>query len=86
MGSLLIQQILNISDRETVAQIKENPYLQYFLGLDSYKYQAPFDSSTLVDFRKRINIELIEKINRQIVKQTLEQPEKKTQKNKIKVN
>lgn len=25
LGSLLIQQILNITDRETVAQIKENP-------------------------------------------------------------
>ena len=28
LGSLLIQQILNITDRETVEQIKENPYLQ----------------------------------------------------------
>ena len=33
LGSLLIQQILNLSDRETVAQIRENPYLQYFFPL-----------------------------------------------------
>ena len=81
LGSLLIQQILNLSDRETVEQIKENPYLQYFLGLNCYQYKAPFDSSTLVYFRKRINRELIETINRQIVKETLEEnQEKKTHK------
>ena len=70
LGSLLIQQILNITDRETVAQIKENPYLQYFLGLNCYEYKAPFNSSMLVYFRKRIKTEVIEKINRQIVKET----------------
>jgi hypothetical protein len=80
LGSLLIQQILNLSERETVAQIKENPYLQYFLGLNSYEYKAPFDSSMLVYFRKRISTEIIEKINRQIIQQTLEIEEKKTQK------
>ena len=92
LGSLLIQQILNLSERETVAQIKENPYLQYFLGLNSSEYKAPFDSSMLVYFRKRIKTELVNQINRQIVKQTLEREEaKKTQidkqkkkKNKIK--
>lgn len=94
LGSLLIQQILNLSDRETVAQIKENPYLQYFLGLNSYDYKAPFNSSMLVHFRQRIKPEIINKINRQIVKQTLDtSEEKKTQKsrqkkkkNKIKEN
>ena len=94
LGSLLIQQILNLSDRETVAQIKENPYLQYFLGLNCYEYKAPFDSSMLVYFRKRIKRELIDKINRQIVRRTLEQQEekktrkqsKKNQKRKIKGN
>ena len=90
LGSLLIQQILNLSDRETVAQIKENPYLQYFLGLNSYEYKAPFDSSMLVYFRKRIKTELVNQINRQIVKQTLSiESEKNTEteaeeKNKIK--
>ena len=77
LGSLLIQQILNITDRETVEQIKENPYLQYFLGLNSYEYKAPFNSSMLVYFRQRINQEIIDKINRQIVKQRLETQEEK---------
>jgi hypothetical protein len=85
LGSLLIQQILNISDRETVEQIKENPYLQYFLGLNFYEYKAPFNSSMLVYFRQRIKREIVEKINRQIVKETLSrESEKKTPRQKKK--
>jgi hypothetical protein len=30
LGSLIIKEKLGTSDRETVEQIKENPYLQYF--------------------------------------------------------
>ena len=33
LGSLIIKQRLGTSDSETVEQIRENPYLQYFLGL-----------------------------------------------------
>ena len=40
---------------ETVEQIKENPYLQYFIGISSYSNEAPFDSSMLVHFRERMN-------------------------------
>ena len=32
LGSLIIQAKLNLTDRETVNQIMENPYLQYFIG------------------------------------------------------
>jgi len=30
LGALIIKEKLGTSDRETVEQIKENPYLQYF--------------------------------------------------------
>ena len=30
LGALIIKERLGISDRETVEQIRENPYLQYF--------------------------------------------------------
>jgi len=32
LGALIIKEKLGISDRETVEQIRENPYLQYFIG------------------------------------------------------
>jgi hypothetical protein len=40
--------------RETVAQIQENPYLQYFVGLPGYQMQAPFVPSLFVEIRKRM--------------------------------
>jgi hypothetical protein len=36
LGSLIIKEKLGTSDRETVEQIKENPYLQYFIGQSHY--------------------------------------------------
>lgn len=77
LGSLIIQEMLRFTDRETLEHIEENPYLQHFLGLQSYQDKAPFDASMLVYFRKRINREIIEKINKEIVLQALENSQEK---------
>lgn len=53
LGALIIKEKLSLSDRETVEQITENPYLQYFIGLREYQAQPPFDPSLMVHFRKR---------------------------------
>ncbi len=50
LGALIIKEYLKLSDRETVEQIKENPYLQYFLGLKSYLFEAPFDAKDVGAF------------------------------------
>ena len=63
LGSLIIQNRFQYSDRELVAQLTENPYLQYFIGLPGYQAQAPFDASTLVGFRKRITIDILNEAN-----------------------
>ena len=68
LGALIIKEKLGITDRETVEKIKENPYLQYFIGLSAYRNQVPFDSSMLVHFRSRINLDLVNKINQEMVK------------------
>ena len=68
LGALIIKEMLGISDRETVEQIKENSYLQYFIGMESYSSEAAFNASTMVHFRKKIRMELINKINKEIVK------------------
>jgi len=72
LGSLIIKEKLGISDRETVEQIKENPYLQYFIGISSYSNETPFDASMLVYFRQRIGIELVNRINQKMVKEMLD--------------
>ena len=50
LGALIIKERLGTSDAETVEQIRENPYLQYFLGLNGYSNQAPFDSEHVRSF------------------------------------
>jgi len=44
-GALIIKEQLGITDEETVEQIIENLYLQYFLGLHEYLEKPLFDSS-----------------------------------------
>lgn len=63
LGSLIIQNRFQYSDRELVEQLAENPYLQYFIGLPGYQTEAPFDASTLVWFRKRITIDILNEAN-----------------------
>ncbi len=53
LGALLIKERLGLTDRETVEAIRENPYLQFFIGLEEFTLEKPFDASTMVDFRKR---------------------------------
>ena len=59
LGALIIQKKLNSTDRETVEQIRENPYMQYFIGNESYSDREPFDASLMVTFRKRINEQML---------------------------
>ena len=67
IGSLIIKHLCNLDDRETVAQISENIYMQYFLGYPSFSNEPPFDASLFVDFRKRLGKENVNAINERIV-------------------
>ncbi len=53
---VMIKHKLCLSDEETVQQIQENPYLQYFVGLPGYQRQVPFVPSLFVESRKRMGI------------------------------
>ena len=70
-GALIIKEELGVSDRETVKQIKENPYLQFLVGLEDFQNEDPFDSSRMVEFRKRFPEESLNKINEAMVLKTL---------------
>ena len=52
LGSLMIKHLCNLSDAETLLQIQENMYMQYFIGYSSFSKEAPFDSSLFVEIRK----------------------------------
>ncbi len=67
LGTLIIKASLNVSDREVVRQIFENPYLQYFLGYSEMLGNMPFDSSTIVYFRKKFDDTFVNQINDEFV-------------------
>jgi transposase, IS5 family len=66
IGSLIIKHMCNLDDRETVAQISENMYMQYFLGYSSFSTEPPFDASLFVEFRNRMGMEQINAMNDKI--------------------
>lgn len=66
LGALIIKERLGTSDVETVAQIQENPYLQYFLGFHEFRDTPPFDPSLFVQFRKRLGLDILTQVNERI--------------------
>ena len=54
LGCRIIQLHYAASDREVVALVQESPYLQYFLGFESFTDAVPFSSRTVARFRARI--------------------------------
>ena len=76
LGALIIKERLGTTDRETVEQIRENPYLQYFLGLPEYKDEEPFHHSLMTHFRKRFDKDTLAKINESIVFHSRDQENK----------
>ena len=67
LGALMIQKQYGYSDRELVEQITENPYYQYFVGLPGFQNKPLFVPSLLVEFRKRLNDEIMTEINEMII-------------------
>jgi transposase, IS5 family len=67
LGTLIIKERCGLTDRETVEQIRENPYLQYFLGFREYMQEVPFDASMLVHFRSRLGMAVIQQVNEALI-------------------
>jgi len=63
LGALIIKERCGFNDRETVEQITENPYLQYFIGLEKYHIEPPFDPSLMVYFRKRLDQKIMKNMS-----------------------
>jgi hypothetical protein len=66
-GALFIKQRPGLTDEETMGQIRENAYMQFFLGFAGYSSKAPFDPSMIVHSRQRFLEEDLMRINELIV-------------------
>jgi len=78
IGALIIKHKMTLSDRDTVALISENVYMQYFCGLKNFQSKQPFDASLFVDIRKRLGNEKFDAFNGEIIRkyQEIEQGKK----------
>jgi len=67
LGALIIQIIKGLSERDTVQEIMENPYLQYFVGFPCFTTKRPFCPSLLTKFKKRLDMEMVREINEIVI-------------------
>ena len=76
-GASIIQTEYGYSDEETILQIQETPYLQFFCGYPEYDdSKPPFDASLMVHIRKRLTPEIIGQINESLIdKHSVQEPQ-----------
>lgn len=67
IGTLIIKHKLNLTDEETLLTISENPFMQFFLGLDSFHSDPLFSPTLLVEIRKRLGDEAFDEFNQAII-------------------
>lgn len=57
IGALIIKHRLGLSDVETIEQLRENPYLQFFCGFERYQHEPAFAPTLFVKLRERLSPE-----------------------------
>src|SRR4030043_958772 len=67
IGSMIIKHKLKLDDREVIESIRENMYMQIFLGLKEYTYEDVFDRSLFTTLRNRLGADKFDAMTRQII-------------------
>ncbi len=67
IGAMIIKHKLKLDDRETIETIRENMYMQYFLGLKEYTYEDIFDRSLFTTLCYRLGADKFDAMTRQII-------------------
>jgi len=68
IGALIIKHTLGLDDRETIETIRENMYIQYFLGLCEYTYKDVFDRSLFTTLRYRMGEDKFDAMTCELIK------------------
>jgi hypothetical protein len=67
IGAFIIKHKLKLSDEETVLTISENPYMQFFLGLQDYSPEPVFSPSLFVEIRKKLGESTFHQFNELLI-------------------
>ena len=62
VGLHYLKYLENESDESVVEKFCENPYWQYFCGLETFQHKLPCHPTTLVKWRKRVGEKGVEKL------------------------
>lgn len=68
IGAFIIKHKLRLSDDETLQSISENPYMQFFLGLQTYHPERLFAPSLFVELRKRLGEDSFDEFSRILIR------------------
>ena len=71
LGVIIIKHIMKTDDRGVIEMIQENPYMQYFLGLEAFTYEQVMTPSLLVSIRKRIDLDVFESLTNDLIRKGL---------------
>ena len=77
LGALIIKHFEKLDDRRVIANIQENLYMQYFVGLKGFCSKPIFDASLFVEIRKRIGADIFDKLNVNLIESLSEIEDKK---------
>jgi len=61
----------NLSDEEVVARWLENPYWQYFSGMNYFQTELPIHPTSMIKFRNRLKERDLEKLLQKTIKSGL---------------
>lgn len=84
IGAMIVKHKLGLDDREVIETIRENMYIQYFLGLSQYTYEEIFDRSLFTTLRYRMGIEKFDAMTCELIKRSESSNPKKISKSKMK--
>lgn len=62
VGLHYLKHMYSVSDERAVETFVENPYWQYFCGMEYFQHTLPLDATTLVKWRKRVGPDGMERM------------------------
>lgn len=80
LGALIIKHIEKLDDRGVILSIQENPYMQFFVGLQEFSPHPLFDPSLFVEIRKRIGANVFDTLNTELIKAATHKDDEKHKK------
>lgn len=67
IGAFIIKHKLGLSDEETLLSISENPYMQFFLGMETYRPKPLFSPTLFVELRKKLGEQTFDAFSRTLI-------------------